>query len=138
MKGFPATYFFQMAIGQIRPLKKNGCTPAGSAHGPDLHGRVLSSNPDSQTSTLACSPQKDGHTLNRVLRAPNKGGHRKLFWSVGFFELPTYADTKTFPAGGLCVFSSIKPKVRNDRPLQKELISDRLKDCPLRSTSTAS
>ena len=40
--------------------------------------------------------------------------------SFRFFELPTYADTGTYPAGELCFFSSINPPpVRKDRPLQK-------------------
>ena len=38
---------------------------------------------------------------------------------------------------GSAFFLSIKPKVRKDRPLQKELISNRLKDCPQSGTGAA-
>ena len=55
-----------------------------------------------------------------------RGQPEASFRSFRFFELQTQADTGTYPAGGLCFFSSIKPKVRKDQPLQKELSSNRL------------
>ena len=71
-------------------------------------------------------PPNPERTQTSTLNAQRPNTQRLSLRPFRFFELPTQADTGTYPAGGLCFFPSTTPKVRKDRPLQKELSSKRV------------